>query len=135
MLQLVEALIAVLASFKASSANYGETMTGFEAFWQAWPSNTQTYSRKGCKAECRKRWIKHHHETQAEQIVKHIEWLKTCADWLKDGGAYIPAPLVYLNQQRWDGADIPTPKAEVIPFEKTERYRQLVAASIAGMRR
>ena len=27
--------------------------------------------------------------------------------WRKDNGAFIPAPLVYLNQQRWDGAEIP----------------------------
>jgi hypothetical protein len=82
-------------------------MIGFEAFWLAWPRNTQTYTRKGCKAECLRRWKLRHHETQAAQIVRHVEWLKTTADWLKDGGAFIPAPLVYLNQQRWDGADIP----------------------------
>ena len=32
---------------------------------------------------------------------------KTTNDWRKDNGAFIPAPLVYLNQQRWDGAEIP----------------------------
>lgn len=88
-------------------------MTGFDSFWQAWPKNSTRYTRKGAKAECLKRWIARHHETQADQIVKHVEWLKTTADWLKDGGAFIPAPLVYLNQQRWDGAEIPEcPKCE-----------------------
>jgi hypothetical protein len=29
---------------------------------------------------------------------------------LRDGGAFIPAPKVYLNQQRWDGAEIPDVK-------------------------
>jgi hypothetical protein len=33
--------------------------------------------------------------------------MKTTDQWRKDNGAYIPAPLVYLNQQRWDGAEIP----------------------------
>jgi hypothetical protein len=33
--------------------------------------------------------------------------MKTTNDWRKDNGAFIPAPLVYLNQQRWDGAEIP----------------------------
>lgn len=83
-------------------------MTGFDAFWKAWPVNQKDgYSRKGAKAECLKRWVKHHHETQTETILKHVEWMKTTAAWLSDNGAYIPAPLVYLNQQRWDGAEIP----------------------------
>jgi hypothetical protein len=33
--------------------------------------------------------------------------MKTTDAWRKDDGAFIPAPLVYLNQQRWDGAEIP----------------------------
>jgi hypothetical protein len=27
--------------------------------------------------------------------------------WRKSDGAFIPAPLVYLNQERWDGAEVP----------------------------
>lgn len=80
---------------------------GFERFWNTWPPNTGRYSRKGAKAECLKRWTKNYHETQADTICKHVAWLRTTADWLKDQGAFIPAPLVYLNQQRWDGAEIP----------------------------
>lgn len=97
---------------------------GFDAFWAVWPKNTQTYSRKGGKSECLKRWVSRHHETQADQIVKHVAWLKTTADWLKDGGAYIPAPLVYLNQQRWDGAEIPQGK----PQSTYEESRALIEA-------
>ena len=33
--------------------------------------------------------------------------MKTTEQWLKLNGAFIPAPLVYLNQQRWDGAEVP----------------------------
>jgi hypothetical protein len=33
--------------------------------------------------------------------------MKTTEQWLKANGAFIPAPLVYLNQQRWDGAEVP----------------------------
>ena len=80
--------------------------SGFDQFWKTWP----TSPRKGAKSECRKKWEKHYCETQTEQILKHIEWLKTTEQWLKSGGAFIPAPLVYLNQQRWDGAEIPEPK-------------------------
>jgi hypothetical protein len=31
--------------------------------------------------------------------------MKSSIDWRKESGAYIPAPLVYLNQRRWEGAD------------------------------
>jgi len=87
--------------------------TGFDRFWKAYPASP----RKGAKAECKKKWVKNFCETQADQIIKHVEWLKTTEQWLKSNGAFIPAPLVYLNQQRWDGAEIPeiAPKTEKDP--------------------
>lgn len=78
-------------------------MQGFDAFWAAWPRST----RKGAKAACLKVWTKNYCETCADQIVKHVDWMKTTDDWRKNAGAFIPAPLVYLNQQRWDGAEVP----------------------------
>ena len=77
--------------------------SGFDRFWSAWPKST----RKGAKTSCKARWAKGYYETCADQIIKHVEWMKTTDQWRKDGGVFIPAPLVYLNQQRWDGADIP----------------------------
>lgn len=110
---------------------------GFTRFWMTWPKNAGRYSRKGAKAECLKRWNKHYHETQADTICKHVAWLATTADWLKDQGAYIPAPLVYLNQQRWDGAEIPetvsatgVPTVEHCDVVSTRRYLQARDAAI-----
>ena len=93
---------------KGGTSTLGEPMpelfeSGFERFWKAWPAST----RKGAKSECRKKWEKHYCETQTDQIIKHVEWLKTTEQWIKSNGAFIPAPLVYLNQQRWDGAEVP----------------------------
>ena len=103
---------------KGGISTLGEPMpelfeSGFERFWKAWPAST----RKGAKSECRKKWEKHYCETQTDQIIKHVEWLKTTEQWIKSNGAFIPAPLVYLNQQRWDGADIPEikPKDAIDP--------------------
>jgi len=103
---------------KGGISTLGEPMpelfeTGFEKFWKAWPAST----RKGAKSECRKKWEKHYCETQADQIIKHVEWLKTTEQWIKLNGAFIPAPLVYLNQQRWDGAEVPEikPKEAIDP--------------------
>ena len=33
--------------------------------------------------------------------------MKTTEQWKKGDGAFIPAPLVYINQMRWDGAEVP----------------------------
>jgi hypothetical protein len=100
---------------KGGISTLGEPMpelfeSGFERFWKAWPAST----RKGAKSECKKKWDKHYCETQTDQIIKHIEWLKTTEQWLKGNGAFIPAPLVYLNQQRWDGAEVPEIKPKPI---------------------
>ena len=97
--------------------------SGFDRFWAAWPK----HPRKGAKAACLAKWAKTYCETQADQIIKHVEWLKTTEQWKKDGGAYIPAPLVYLNQQRWDGAEIPEEKK---PVTMADQYRERVASAV-----
>lgn len=74
--------------------------SGFDRFWSVWPKNP----RKGAKSECQKKWVKLKCEAETDQIIKHIEWMKTTDQW-KQG--FIPAPLVYINQQRWDGAEVP----------------------------
>jgi hypothetical protein len=110
------------------------TVEGFELFWKTWPRNSERYSRKGAKSQCLKVWIKGHHESQTETIVAHVRWLATTHAWLQEGGAYIPAPLVYLNQQRWDGAEIPaTPVA--CEQEREAIYQAQLRASIEAMRR
>jgi len=97
---------------------------GFEQWWSIWPKNTTGgYQRKGGKSLCLSRWVKGCYWTQADQIVKHTEWMKTTADWMKDRGMFIPMPITYLNQQRWDGAEIEievieAPKAFIDPALK-----------------
>jgi len=75
----------------------------FEKFWAAWPKSV----RKGGKSVCLARWNKGLYDCCADQIIKHTTWMSTTDAWRKSDGAFIPAPLVYLNQQRWDGAEIP----------------------------
>ena len=108
--------------------------SGFEKFWAAWPSNP----RKGAKSACKAKWEKTYCETQADQIIKHVTWMKTTEQWLKSNGAFIPAPLVYLNQQRWDGAEVPemAPKTEVDPaLLKIEKDRAKAVAMPEEVRR
>lgn len=71
---------------------------GFLEFWQAYPAGP----RKVAKKQCLDKWARLECAEQAAHILGHIAWMKTQPDWLKDNGAFICGPLVYLNQQRWE---------------------------------
>lgn len=75
----------------------------FEQFWVVWPKSP----RKGAKSLCKAKWEKLKLDTQVETIVAHVRYMVTTNDWKKNNGEFIPAPLVYINQMRWDGAEIP----------------------------
>lgn len=85
-------------------------LPGFENFWLAWPAN----DRKQAKGKCQQAWKRANAEPLVELVLAHIATLKASA-WLKDGGQFVPAPLVYLNQRRWEGAS--TDQAEVKQWE------------------
>lgn len=70
---------------------------GFDAFWAAWP----TSPRKVNKQACLTRWVRAGIECRASEIVSHVEACKVSRDWLKNDGEFIPAPLTYLNQERY----------------------------------
>lgn len=75
-------------------------LPGFDRFWDAWPKSI----RKEAKGKCMEAWVKAKAEPHAEQIVAHIEGKKH-TDWTKDGGRFVEAPLVYVNQRKWEGAE------------------------------
>lgn len=98
-----------------------EEPDGFAAFWEAWPP----HKRKAARAQCAARWrgIDPDADTQAV-ILKHLEACRTSWDWTKNAGEYIPAPLVYLNQRRWEaeppGAAPPTAETPRSPRQSAE---------------
>lgn len=77
------------------------SLPGFDRFWNAWPKST----RKEARGKCLDAWRKAKAETHADLIVAHVETKKLTADWTKDAGRFVEAPLVYLNQRRWEGAE------------------------------
>jgi len=79
-----------------------ESPVGFDQFWKTWPTN----ERKQAKGQCLRAWTKARAEDSSAQILAHVQSLKKNTAWLKDDGQYVPAPLVYLNQRRWEGAEI-----------------------------
>lgn len=70
---------------------------GFVEFWKSWPAGP----RKVARQQCLNKWAKLECADHASHILAHVEWMKTQVDWQKDGGAFVCAPMVYLNQQRW----------------------------------
>lgn len=72
----------------------------FDEFWAAWPE----VDRKQDKIPCRDHWLRNDLDAKAHVIVAHVEASKRSRKW-KSG--YSPAPLRYLENQRWeDGAPI-----------------------------
>lgn len=69
---------------------------GFAAFWSAYP-------KKKSKGDAEKAWkrIKPDAELR-ERIDRSLEAMKASADWLKDGGQYIPYPATWLNAKGWE---------------------------------
>jgi len=99
---------------------------GFVRFWQAWPKSR----RKASKAKCFTKWKRDKLEAKADWIVELVEAEKQTHEWTKEGGRFIPAPLVWLTQQRWDRDSPPDAQdgqdrsAEDLARWREERKRQ-----------
>lgn len=72
-----------------------DTLGRFDEFWFAYP-------KKVGKAAVKRHWVRHGLDKRAGEIIDAVKCHKNSAGWLKDGGRYIPNPLTYLNQGRWD---------------------------------
>jgi len=109
---------------------------GFLDFWSLWPKS----NRKVARIQCLDKWARFQCATEASLICQHVEWMKTQHDWTKDGGAFIPAPLTYLNQRRWDGWEPPKVKPQDSALEAIKAHRGAampadVRAKIASLTR
>jgi hypothetical protein len=82
----------------------------FDDFWRLFPSR-----RKGDKARCKSKWVKLDSVTQALILIDLPERVKG-HDWIKNSGQYIPAPLSYLNGERWL-ADIVSVPGKTLPIK------------------
>lgn len=77
---------------------------GFLAFWDAYP-------KKKSKADAEKAWAKLAPGVDLVRVIlAAIEQQRLSADWLKDGGQFIPYPASWLNAKRWtdEAVDVPT---------------------------
>ncbi len=68
----------------------------FDRFWDAYPARCPRRD----KAQARKAWEKS--PPPIDAVLAALAWQDRQPDWLKDGGQFIPAPAVWLNQRRWE---------------------------------
>lgn len=95
----------------------------FVDFWNAWPQ----HPRKAGRPQCERKWQSLDCEALADQILVALEAQKRSEGWRKDGGAFIPAPMVWLNQRRWEAPTEAEIAANSGP-DDAERTRQMLEA-------
>ena len=83
---------------RREEVNTPQPPRGFEEFWSEWPQNT----RKAAKAQCAAKWAKQGCDENPEAVLAALRAAKASDEWKKSDGQYIPAPLVWLNQARWE---------------------------------
>ena len=68
----------------------------FETFWEAYP-------RKAAKTAAYKAWKRLNPDAALyTRIIDAIAMSKCSDQWQRENGRYIPNPLTWLNQERWD---------------------------------
>lgn len=107
---------------------------GFSAWWAAYPSR-----RKAARRQCREVWVRQALEASAPAIMAGLERWRRSADWAKDGGQYIPAPVVWLRQARWEAEPDPATGLKAVPTaaatEAAERGREVLRGMDREQRR
>ena len=93
--------------------------TGFEQFWRLYP-------KKKSKRDAEKAWkqIKPDSELVAK-ILEGVARAKTCPDWTKEEGRYIPYPATWLRAGGWED--------ELAPSIGREKSFAELAAEMEGM--
>lgn len=67
----------------------------FAEFWLAYPRKLQ-------KAAAKRTWARKKLDSQADHILAHLaERVRSDAQWLRDGGQFIPYPATWLNADGW----------------------------------
>ena len=94
------------SSSSSSLNSYRERMNGevelngyglsFDIFWSAYP-------KKEGKGACRRWWKQHTPDDfLLGRMLDKIEQAKQTTKWKEQAGKFIPMPVTWLNQERWD---------------------------------
>ena len=83
----------------------------FEDFWKAYPKCFRKTNKKGCKSK----FLKIENLEQIfPDIIASLEMQKKSRQWNEKDGQFIPAPLTWINQERWTVEDERTERQTII---------------------
>ncbi len=82
----------------------------FERFWNSWPE----HRRKVAREQCTKRWQAMELDGIADTVLEALAVDKASEAWRKEAAEYIPAPLTWLRQARWEA---PTEEQQALAVE------------------
>lgn len=107
----------------------GTYPASFEAFWADYP-------KKVGKGAALRSWLRiRPTQDLADRILGALAAQKQSEPWLKDNGQFIPHPLTWLNQRRWEDegvAQSPLAKPERDPKQVWKTQENYLAALKAG---
>lgn len=84
------------------SSDDEQTSEGFEQFWTAYPKKQ---AKQDAAKAFRSAKLK---PEQLQTVLQDITSRKSSAEWLKDGGKFIPLPATYLRGKRWEDEQVTT---------------------------
>lgn len=74
---------------------------------EGFPEFRAAYPRHEVMFAAQKVWREQGLDELKDVILSHVEKMKSTADWIKNGGVYVPYPVKYLSERRWEGAQEP----------------------------
>lgn len=96
-IQVAEFLLDQFRPKRQAAEPSADKDAGFDDFWQAYPRH-----RRVAKAQCLQKWRSRGLSALAPVIVEHVRRQAASEAWTKSAGLYVPMPMTYLNQSRWE---------------------------------
>ena len=96
----------------------------FERFWTAYPGPRKTDKRKCCEKFAAILRESGEPDAMLMRMLDGIDRWRKSRDWSEDGGAYICAPLVWLNNERWDAEVAPATGGRGVVDPKTAAFER-----------
>lgn len=82
----------------------------FSEFWEEYPP-----TRKQDRMKCLSVWVKYSDEEHKDILADVKKRKVEHNDWVKDNQKYVPAPLVYLRNRRWEAPMVKLDEKEKSP--------------------
>jgi len=98
----------------------------FNSFWISYPKKT------GKKA-AQKAWDNAKDKPVVYEIIAAIDAQRKSAQWIKDGGQYIPNPATWINQGRWMDKPTDTTRAAAPVIGRVKMFDEWVSDLCADM--